>query len=136
SATRRARTNIPGLKDITVPEYPGFVLGIADTTRARLFADSVASWDRQGRFPDLVFLWLPRDHTLGRQASLPTPRSMVAENDLALGQVVERLSQSPSWSSLAVFALEADAQHGPDHVDEHRSVLLLESPYANRGGVA
>src|SRR2546430_8256630 len=45
SATRRARTNIPGLKDITVPEYPGFVLGIADTTRARLFADSVASWD-------------------------------------------------------------------------------------------
>jgi len=135
SATRRARTNIPGLKDITVPEYPGFVLGIADTTRARLFADSVASWDRQGRFPDLVFLWLPRDHTLGRQASRPTPRSMVAENDLALGQVVERLSQSPSWSSLAVFALEDDAQNGPDHVDAHRSVLLLASPYAKSGGV-
>src|SRR6058998_3091215 len=77
-AARPVRTNIPGLKDITVPEYPGFVLGIADTTRARLFADSVASWDRQGRFPDLVFLWLPRDHTVGRQASRPTPRSMVA----------------------------------------------------------
>src|SRR5216110_1905928 len=135
SATRRARTNIPGLKDITVPEYPGFVLGIADTTRARLFADTVASWDRQGRFPDLVVLWLPRDHTVGRQASQPTPRSMVADNDLALGQIVERLSRSASWSSLAVFALEDDAQNGPDHVDAHRSVLLLASPYAKSGGV-
>src|SRR5207244_976815 len=103
--------------------------------RDRLFADSVASWDRQGRFPDLVFLWLPRDHTVGRQANRPTPRSMVAENDLALGQIVERLSRSPSWSSLAVFALEDDAQNGPDHVDAHRSVLLLASPYARSGTV-
>jgi len=134
-AARHARTNIPGLRDITVPEYPGFILGIADTTRARLFADSVASWDRQGRFPDLVVLWLPRDHTVGRQASQPTPRSMVADNDLALGQIVERLSRSASWSSLAVFVLEDDAQNGPDHVDAHRSVLLLASPYARSGTV-
>ena len=134
-AARRARTNFPGLKDITVPEYPGFDLGIADTTRARLFADSVASWDRQGRFPDLVVLWLPRDHTVGRQASQPTPRSMVADNDLALGQIVERLSRSPSWASLAVLVLEDDAQNGPDHVDAHRSVLLLASPYARGGSV-
>src|SRR6266566_5027033 len=134
-AARHARTNIPGLRDITVPEYPGFILGIADTTRARLFADSVASWDRQGRFPDLVFLWLPRDHTVGRQANRPTPRSMVADNDLALGQIVERLSRSASWSSLAVFVLEDDAQNGPDHVDAHRSVLLLASPYARSGTV-
>src|SRR5437879_4537623 len=134
-AARRARTNFPGLKDITVPEYPGFDLGIADTTRARLFADSVASWDRQGRFPDLVLLWLPRDHTRGRQASQPTPRSMVADNDLALGQIVERLSRSPSWASLAVLVLEDDAQNGPDHVDAHRSVLLLASPYARGGSV-
>src|SRR5213596_1175364 len=132
---RRVRTNFPGLKQITVPEYPGFILAVADTTRARLFADSVASWDRQGRFPDLVILWLPRDHTLGRQASQPTPRAMVAENDLALGLIVERLSQSPVWPSLAVFVLEDDAQNGPDHVDAHRSVLLLASPYARSGTV-
>src|SRR5438128_9243049 len=132
---RRVRTNIPGLQQITVPEYPGFILAVADTTRARLFADSVASWDRQGRFPDLVILWLPRDHTQGRVASRPTPRSMVAENDLALGQIVERLSRSPSWSSLAVLVLEDDAQNGPDHVDAHRSVLLLASPYARSGTV-
>src|SRR2546429_8257223 len=122
-------------KDITAANYPGFVLAIADTTRARLFADSVASWDRQTRFPDLVILWLPRDHTLGRQASRPTPRAMVADNDLALGLIVERLSESPAWPSLAVFVLEDDAQNGPDHVDAHRSVLLVASPYARQNAV-
>ena len=135
TSTRTGRTNIPGLKDITAANYPGFVLAILDTTRARLFADSVTSWDRQNRFPDLVVLWLPRDHTLGRQASRPTPRAMVADNDLALGLIVERLSQSPAWASLAVFVLEDDAQNGPDHVDAHRSVLLVASPYARRDAV-
>src|SRR5437016_918287 len=133
--TRTGRTNIPGLKDITAANYPGFVLAIPDTTRARLFADSVTSWDRQERFPDLVIVWLPRDHTLGRQASRPTPRAMVAENDLALGLIVERLSQSPAWSSLAVFVLEDDAQNGHHHADEHRSSLLVASPYARRDAV-
>src|SRR6266446_2876359 len=133
--TRTGRTNIPGLKDITAANYPGFVLAIPDTTRARLFADSVTSWDRQARFPDLVILWLPRDHTLGRQASRPTPRAMVADNDLALGLIVERLSASPVWPSLAVFVLEDDAQNGPDHVDAHRSVLLVASPYLRRDAV-
>jgi hypothetical protein len=132
TAPRHGRTNIASLKNITATNYPGFVLAIPDTMRARLFADSVASWDRQGRFPDLVILWLPRDHTLGRQASQPTPRAMVAENDLALGLIVERLSQSPVWPSLAAFVLEDDAQNGPDHVDAHRSVLLVASPYARR----
>ncbi len=133
--TRTGRTNIPGLKDITAANYPGFVLAIADTTRARLFADSVTSWDGQGRFPDLVIMWLPRDHTMGRQASRPTPRAMVADNDLALGLIVERLSASPAWPSLALFVLEDDAQNGPDHVDAHRSVLLVASPYARRDAV-
>jgi len=130
-----ARTNIASLRDITVTNYPGFVLTISDTTRARLFADSVSSWDAQGRFPDLVIMWLPRDHTYGRRGNSPTPRAMVADNDLALGQIVERLSQSPTWPSLAVFVLEDDAQNGPDHVDAHRSVLLVASPYARSGVV-
>src|SRR5712692_558372 len=134
-AATNIRTDIPGLKAITVSNYPGFVLDIPDTTRARIFADSVGSWDEHGRFPDLVILWLPRDHTRGRRAGEPTPRAMVADNDLALGRMVERLSQSPAWTSLAVFALEDDAQNGPDHVDAHRSVLLVASPYARRGVV-
>src|SRR5438132_1513973 len=129
------RTNVPGLQEITVSNYPGFVLDIPDTTRARIFGDSVGSWDGQDRFPDLVILWLPRDHTRGRRAGEPTPRAMVSDNDLALGRMVERLSQSPAWASLAVFVLEDDAQNGPDHVDAHRSVLLVASPYARRGVV-
>jgi len=129
------RTNIAGLKGITADRYPGFVMSIPDTVRANLFADSVASWDRQGRFPDLVILYLPRDHTVGRRADQPTPRAMVADNDLAMGRVVDRLSRSAFWSSLALFAIEDDAQNGPDHVDAHRSVLLVASPYARRSAV-
>jgi hypothetical protein len=129
------RTNIKGLKGITAARYPGFVMSIPDTLRANLFADSVASWERQGRFPDLVILYLPRDHTLGLRADQPTPRAMVADNDLAIGRVVERLSRSSFWSAMALFAIEDDAQNGPDHVDAHRSVLLVASPYARRGVV-
>jgi len=131
--TSVTRSELSGLRDITVPEYPAFVLAIPDTVRARLFADSVDSWDRQGRFPSLVIMALPRDHTRGRQGGAPTPRSMVADNDLALGQIVERLSHSRAWDSLALFVLEDDAQDGPDHVDAHRSVLLVASPYARHG---
>ncbi len=128
-------SKISGLKGITALNYPGWDLSVADTTRARLFADSVDSWDRQGRFPDLVVLYLPRDHTQGRRAGALTPRAMVADNDLALGRVVARLSRSPAWRSLALFALEDDAQNGPDHVDAHRSVLVVASPWARRGVV-
>ena len=128
-------SKISGLKGITAANYPGWDLAIADTVRARLFADSVDSWDRQGRFPDLVVLYLPRDHTEGRRGGALTPRAMVADNDLALGRVVARLSRSPAWRSLALFALEDDAQNGPDHVDAHRSILVVASPWARRGAV-
>ena len=124
-----------GLQGITVPEFPGFELNIRDTTRARLFADSVNAWDQRDTFPALVILYLPRDHTEGKRATHPSPRAMVADNDLALGQVVERLSRSRAWKSMAFFALEDDAQDGPDHVDAHRSVLIMASPYARRGTV-
>ncbi len=135
TGARATHSALAGLGPVTVPSYPAFVLDIADTTRARLFADSVASWDAQGRFPDLVLVWLPRDHTYGRRAGKPTPRAMVADNDLALGQIVARLSRSPAWTALAVFVLEDDAQNGSDHVDAHRSVLLVASPFARRGVV-
>src|SRR2546425_290266 len=135
STTTVYHTNVPGLRGITDPQYPSFVLAIPDTVRARLFADSVDSWDRQGKFPDLVVLYLPRDHTEGRRAGRLTPRAMVADNDLALGRVVARLSRSPAWRAMALFALEDDAQDGPDHVDAHRSVLVIASPWARRGVV-
>ncbi|HWZ27303.1 MAG TPA: bifunctional YncE family protein/alkaline phosphatase family protein [Gemmatimonadales bacterium] len=131
----RSVSYVTGLQGITVPEFPGFELQIRDTTRARLFADSVNAWDQRDTFPALVILYLPRDHTEGKRSTHPTPRAMVADNDLALGQVVERLSRSKAWRSLALFALEDDAQDGPDHVDAHRSVLVMASAYGRRGMV-
>src|SRR5881409_1630975 len=84
--------------------------------------------------PALTILWLPNDHTAGARAGLPTPRAYAADNDLALGRVIEALSRSRSWTSTVVFVLEDDAQNGPDHVDSHRSPLLVVSAY-NRPGV-
>jgi len=77
---------------------------------------------------------LPNDHTVGARPGMPTPRAMFADNDLALGRMVEALSRSPFWSSTVMFVLEDDAQNGPDHVDSHRSPLLVISAY-NRPGV-
>ena len=77
---------------------------------------------------------LPNDHTSGAQAGKPTPRAYLADNDLALGRIIEALSKSPYWKNTVVFVLEDDAQDGPDHVDSHRSPLLVISAY-NRGKV-
>ncbi len=89
---------------------------------------------RSGQMPQLEIVRLPNDHTAGMRAGSPTPRAMMADNDLALGRMVEAVSKSPYWKSTVFFVLEDDAQNGPDHVDSHRSVLLVISAY-NKGGV-
>src|SRR3982751_4544991 len=83
--------------------------------------------------PALEIMRLPNDHTEGAAAGRPTARAHVADNDLALGRVIEALSKSPFWKSTVVFVLEDDAQDGPDHVDSHRSPLLVISPWARAG---
>src|SRR5207245_8332199 len=88
----------------------------------------------EGTLPALEMIGLPNDHTAGAAANKPTPRAFMADNDLALGRIVEALSRSPYWRDTAIFVLEDDAQSGPDHVDSHRSVLLVISAY-NRAGV-
>src|SRR5262249_19760752 len=75
------------------------------------------------------------DHTGGTKPGTPTPRAMVADNDLALGRVVEAVSNSVYWKDSAIFIVEDDSQSGPDHVDSHRSVLLVASPLAKRSCV-
>jgi len=84
--------------------------------------------------PALQILHLPCDHTAGAQVGSRTPRAMVAGNDLALGRIIEALSHSPFWANTVVFVMEDDAQNGPDHVDSHRSPLLVVSAW-NRPGV-
>jgi DNA-binding beta-propeller fold protein YncE len=118
----------------TAPEYPGFDMGIPDQHRADLFLAHLAEWAKADSMPALVTILLPRDHTAGGSAGSNTPRAMVADNDLALGRIVEGVSRSPFWKNTLIVVLEDDAQDGPDHVDSHRSPLFLISAW-NRPGV-
>ena len=82
--------------------------------------------------PRLIILYLPNDHTAGTKLGAPTPTAYLADNDLALGRVVEAVSHGKFWKDTAIFVLEDDAQNGPDHVDAHRSPALVVSPYTKR----
>lgn len=126
--TRRA------LLDVASREYPPWNLDIPDQKRADVWISDLQKYTAAGSMPALQILRLPNDHTSGASAGKPTPRAYVADNDLALGRIVEALSHSPFWKDSVVFVLEDDAQSGSDHVDSHRSVLLAISPYC-RGGV-
>ncbi|MBM3495003.1 MAG: bifunctional YncE family protein/alkaline phosphatase family protein, partial [Armatimonadetes bacterium] len=90
---------------------------------------------RKGDLPRFIMIRLPRDHTAGTTAGASSPRAMVADNDYAVGQVVEAVSKSPYWPKSAIFILEDDAQAGHDHVDAHRSIALVISPFARRAAV-
>jgi DNA-binding beta-propeller fold protein YncE len=123
--TRRA---LVGHTDI---DFPGFDLTISDQKRIDLWLDEFRKLDE---LPALEIIRLPNDHTDGAKANAPTPRAYMADNDLALGRLIDALSHSRWWRDTAVFVLEDDAQNGPDHVDSHRSVLLVLSAY-NKPGV-
>jgi YVTN family beta-propeller protein len=124
----------PSLAAHTNRAYPGWSLDIPDQVRVEIWLREFQDFMRSGKMPALEFVRLPNDHTWGAAAGKPTPRAYMADNDLALGRLIEALSKSPFWKSTVVFVLEDDAQSGPDHVDSHRSPLLVVSPY-NRGGV-
>jgi DNA-binding beta-propeller fold protein YncE len=83
----------------------------------------------------MQFVYLPSDHTYGTTPSARKPSAYVADNDLALGRLVQAVSHSPYWGSTAIFVVEDDAQDGPDHVDAHRSLGLVISPYTQTGAV-
>ncbi|MFN8651830.1 MAG: bifunctional YncE family protein/alkaline phosphatase family protein [Gemmatimonadales bacterium] len=119
----------PFLEANTDSLFPGFDLGIPDQRRADRWLEVFAEWERNGQMPALQILRLPNDHTQGARPGAPTPRAYAADNDLALGRVIEALSRSRYWSSTVVFVLEDDAQDGTDHVDSHRSPLLVISAY-------
>jgi hypothetical protein len=127
------RATKKSLDAYTDHEFPEFDMEIFDTTRANLYIKELNDFSRKGEMPQLQIMRLPRDHTSGSRAGSNTPRAMVADNDLALGRIVEAISKSPFWKNTAIFVLEDDAQNGPDHVDSHRSPLLVISPYSKPG---
>jgi DNA-binding beta-propeller fold protein YncE len=116
-------------------EQPDFNLRIPDQIRVAVFLRHLKGWiaDREAgkdTMPDFVMLRMPDDHTAGTVPGGPTPKSSVADNDLAIGRAVDAISHSAYWDDTAFFILEDDAQNGADHVDAHRSMALVVSKYS------
>jgi DNA-binding beta-propeller fold protein YncE len=107
----------------------------SDITRMRVFQDDLAQWEKSGEMPQLVLMTIGNDHTEGTRAGIRSPISCVADNDQAFGVMVEAVSKSKFWSSTAMFVVEDDAQDGADHVDSHRTIAYVISPYTRRGAV-
>ncbi len=126
----------PELRGHFDPNYADFKVEYPEQFRADEFLREFAGFVRARqsgageRLPQFVLLRLPNDHTAGTRPGSPTPNASVADNDLALGRVVEAVSHSPYWDDTAIFVLEDDAQNGADHVDAHRSIALVISKYS------
>ncbi len=127
--------SVPGLEGHMSPRYPTWNLAIPDGRRIDAWLEEFREFEANGKLPRLSIFHLPNDHTAGTRAGSPTPRAMIAENDVALGRLVEAVSKSRYWKESVIFVLEDDAQDGPDHVDAHRSVAFVISPYSRRGGL-
>jgi DNA-binding beta-propeller fold protein YncE len=131
----QTRCYVRGLKDHYDPRYLDGIGAVTDVKRLEEWEREFRAFEKSGDLPQLTIMHLPNDHTRGTQPGRFTPRAMVADNDLALGRLVEIVSHSRYWPEAAIFVLEDDAQDGPDHVDAHRSPLLIASPYVKRGRI-
>jgi hypothetical protein len=129
------RAPIEPLNRILAANYPAYTNAIPDVARAQIFLADLKRFEQEGRMPNLILLQLPSDHTFGATPGVSTPKAMVADNDLAVGKIVEALSKSIFWPKLAIFIVEDDAQNGVDHVDGHRTTVFAVSPYVRRGAI-
>ena len=121
------------LRDFIDPKYPFFNMGIRDQDKAH---EILREWSL-GIFPEFIYISLPNDHTFGAEPGKPTPESMVADNDRATGMLVDWISKSAYWEKTIVFIIEDDPQsHAGDHVDAHRSIAVVVSPWVKRGHVS
>ena len=112
--------------------YHSFDMDYPDVKRAERFISELNRFEKEGEMPRLQIVRLPNDHTSGTSPGKISPAAAVADNDLALGQVIEAVSNSKFWAQTAIFVVEDDAQNGPDHIDAHRTVALVVSPYTKR----
>ena len=131
---KRMRPAKAALRDHYDPQFPDFNTDYPDQLRAdeflREFDEFVKAKGTAKELPQFTLLYLPDDHTGGTRPAKPTPQASVADNDLALGRVVDAISHSPYWDDTAIFVVEDDAQDGADHIDAHRSTALVISKYA------
>jgi YVTN family beta-propeller protein len=127
--------HVPGLVGHMCPDFgvPKMPAGESrDTANVETFLAEFRQFEQNGNLPSFIVMSLGEDHTSGTRPGAYTPQASVASNDLALGRLVEAVSRSKYWSETAIFVIEDDAQNGPDHVDAHRTVGLVISPYVKR----
>ncbi len=122
-------SEIPSAAKIMDPHYPPFDLLIPDQYRMDYWIPEFQRLDAANQVPNLTILWLPNDHTAGTVKGQPYPNNYQADNDLALGRMVEAISHSKVWAQSAIFVEEDDSQGGVDHVDGHRQPVFVISPY-------
>jgi YVTN family beta-propeller protein len=126
----KTTSDIPSLNEITDHAYPRFDLEIPDQYRYDIWKEEFEREEASNAVPNLTLIWLPDDHTGGA----PAPVAQAADNDLAMGKIVEAISHSKVWKESAIFGVEDDTQNGVDHVDGHRGPAFVISPYS-KGGV-
>jgi DNA-binding beta-propeller fold protein YncE len=124
---------IESLRPFSPRDTVGWDMSVPDQFRADFVIRELADFEKRGAYPNLVIICLPNDHTSGVKPGCPTPEACMADNDLAIGRIVEALSRSRFWPRMAIFAIEDDPQAGWDHVSGYRTTCYVASPYAKRG---
>ena len=129
------RATVESLRPHTCASTVGFDMTVSDQFRAAEFLKEFREYERNGNFPNFVIFLLSSDHTSGTKPGIPTPAAQVADNDLALGRLVEAISHSKFWKDTCIFVIEDDPQAGWDHVSGFRTTAYVASPYTKRGAV-
>ena len=124
-------TTIARIRPIIHPTYPDCDnIAFPDQQRADIFIKEWQQYEQDGALPNLLIMSLPNDHTAGTSPNFPTPNAMVADNDLAVGRIMETITKSKYWDSTVVFITEDDSQSGWDHISAYRTIGLVVSPYS------
>jgi hypothetical protein len=131
----KGKANTDQLAPYICPSYIGFPSVVTDQYRADVFIKELQEFEKNGNLPNFIIMLLPNDHTSGTRPGMPVPEASVADNDLALGRIVEAVSSSKFWKETCILVTEDDPQNGFDHVDGHRTVGMVISPYTKRGEV-
>ncbi|MCA9233942.1 MAG: phosphoesterase [Planctomycetales bacterium] len=127
--------SVEHMRSFSPTDYVGWDMSVPDQLRADYVLEDLKRFEKAGEMPDLLIICLPQDHTSGTSPNCPTPAACMADNDLALGRIVEGLSHSSFWPQMAVFVIEDDPQAGWDHVSGYRTIAFCASPFAKRDAV-
>lgn len=127
--------SVENMRPFSPTDFVGWEMDVPDGWRADYILRELKQFESRGEYPALTVICLPQDHTSGTSPNCPTPRACVADNDLAMGRIVEALSRSKFWPKMAIFAIEDDPQAGWDHVSGYRTISFVVSPYAKRKAV-